>query len=113
MKSNLRVPEEVQGAGYAANRTARNAASSRWMTILARLGYGAKGVVYLIIGWLAVQVAIGAGGKTTDQRGALQVIAATAIWKISTCSCYYWLDWFRDLVLSPGLVRYRRQRKQY
>ncbi len=75
MKSNLRVPEDVQSAGHAANRTARNAASSRWMTMLARLGYGAKGVVYLIIGWLAVQVAIGAGGKTTDQRGALQVIS--------------------------------------
>jgi hypothetical protein len=75
MKSNLRVPEGVQSAGHAANRTARTAASSRWMTILARLGYGAKGVVYLIIGWLAVQVAIGSGGKTTDQRGALQVIS--------------------------------------
>src|SRR2546421_1060792 len=74
MKSNLPVPEEVQSAGHAANRTARTAASSRWMTILARLGYAAKGVVYLIIGWLAVQVAIGAGGKTTDQRGALQTI---------------------------------------
>jgi plastocyanin domain-containing protein len=75
MKSNLRVPGEVQSAGHAANQTARNAASSRWITILARLGYGAKGVVYLIIGWLAIQVAIGAGGKTTDQRGALQVIS--------------------------------------
>ncbi len=74
MKSNLRVPEEVQSAGHAANRTARTAASSRWMTILARLGYAAKGVVYLIIGWLAVQLAIGTGGKTTDQRGALQTI---------------------------------------
>lgn len=74
MKSNLRVPEEVQSAGHVANRTARTAASSRWMTILARFGYAAKGVVYLIIGWLAVQVAIGAGGKTTDQRGALQTI---------------------------------------
>jgi len=74
MKSNLRVPEEVQSAGHAANRTARTAASSRWMTILARFGYAAKGVVYLIIGWLAVQLAIGTGGKTTDQRGALQTI---------------------------------------
>jgi Domain of Unknown Function (DUF1206) len=75
MKSNPRVPEEVQNVGHAANQTARTAASSRWMTILARLGYGAKGVVYLIIGWLAVQVAIGTGGKTTDQRGALQIIS--------------------------------------
>src|SRR6266513_209432 len=63
MKSNLRVPEQVQSAGHAANQGARAAASSRWMTILARLGYGAKGVVYLIIGWLAVQVAIGIVGR--------------------------------------------------
>jgi len=74
MKSNIRVPEEVQDAGRVANRTARDAASSRWMTMFARLGYAAKGVVYLIIGWLAVLVAIGTGGKTTDQRGALQTI---------------------------------------
>jgi hypothetical protein len=74
MKSNIRVPEEVQDAGRTAGRTARNAASSRWMTVLARLGYAIKGVVYLIIGWLAVQLAIGAGGKATDQRGALQTI---------------------------------------
>ena len=74
MKSNLRVPEGVQDAGRATNRAARNAASSHLMTVLARFGYAAKGIVYLIIGWLAVQLAIGAGGKTTDQRGALQTI---------------------------------------
>lgn len=74
MKPDLGVPQEVQNAGRVANRKARDAASSRWMTILARFGYAAKGVVYLIIGWLAVQMAIGAGGKATDQRGALQTI---------------------------------------
>ena len=74
MRSNIRVPEDVQDASRVANRTARNAASSRLMTVLARLGYAAKGVVYLIIGWLEVQLVIGAGGKTTDQRGALQTI---------------------------------------
>jgi hypothetical protein len=74
MKSHIRVPEEVQYAGYVANRAARNAASSHWMTLLARLGYASKGVVYLIFGWLAVLLAIGNGGKTTDQRGALQII---------------------------------------
>jgi len=74
MRSNIRVPEDIQDAGRGANRTARNAASSRWMTVLARLGYAAKGIVYLIIGWLAVQLVIGAGGKTTDQRGAFQTI---------------------------------------
>jgi hypothetical protein len=48
MKSNVRVSEGVQDAGRVANRTARSAASSRWMIILARLGYAAKGVVYLM-----------------------------------------------------------------
>jgi hypothetical protein len=41
---------------------------------MARLGYAANGVVYLVIGWLAVKAAIGAGGGTTGARGALRQI---------------------------------------
>ena len=41
---------------------------------LARAGFLAKGIVYIIIGWLAVQLAIGSGGQTTGAQGALQVI---------------------------------------
>jgi hypothetical protein len=44
------------------------------MTGLARLGYAVKGIVYLIIGGLALKLAIGHGGAATDQRGALQTI---------------------------------------
>lgn len=47
-----------------------------WVERLARLGYTAKGIVYAIIGVLAVQAAFGTGGKTTDQKGALGAIAA-------------------------------------
>ncbi len=47
-----------------------------WVERLARLGYAAKGFVYAIVGVLAVQTAIGQGGKTTDTRGALGTIAA-------------------------------------
>jgi hypothetical protein len=57
-----------------AERGARNAATGRWMAILARCGYAAKGVVYLIVGGIAAKVAIGAGGAVTDQKGALQTI---------------------------------------
>lgn len=39
---------------------------------LARWGYGARGVVYLIVGFLAVMAALGSGGQTTDTKGALQ-----------------------------------------
>src|SRR5579871_1967528 len=41
---------------------------------LARLGYAAKGVVYLIIGILALEAAFSLGGKVTDSRGALATL---------------------------------------
>lgn len=47
-----------------------------WFEKLARFGYTVKGIVYAIIGVLAVQAAFSAGGKTTDTKGALHSIAA-------------------------------------
>lgn len=37
----------------------------------ARMGYSARGVVYLIVGWLALVAAFGSG-QTTDTRGSLR-----------------------------------------
>jgi hypothetical protein len=71
-KSNTSLPRNVQKA----ERGARNAATGKWMTMLARCGYAAKGVVYLLIGGIAAQVAIGAGGAVTDQKGVLHTIIA-------------------------------------
>lgn len=42
---------------------------------LARAGLLARGFVYAVIGLLAVELALGVGGKTTSQQGALQSIA--------------------------------------
>lgn len=70
MRSNVRIPQEAREV----KQTARGTATSRGMTLLARLGYAAKGLVYLIIGGLAVELAIGKGGAATDQKGALQTI---------------------------------------
>jgi hypothetical protein len=41
----------------------------------ARAGLAARGAVYLIIGFLAIKLAFGDGGKTTDQQGALATLA--------------------------------------
>ena len=71
-KASGRVPESA----HEAKRVAQDAAMSKWMSWLARLGYAIKGVVYLVIGGLAAQLAIGQGGRTTDQRGAIQTIAS-------------------------------------
>lgn len=49
--------------------------ASPWIEGLGRFGYAAKGVVYLVVGVLAVQAALGHGGQTTDQQGALAHIA--------------------------------------
>ncbi len=43
-----------------------------WLRYLARFGYAAKGVVYMLVGGLAVAAAIGTGGATTGSRGALR-----------------------------------------
>src|SRR6266571_5148697 len=72
MRSHMNVRENANQA----ERMARTAATGTWMSRLARLGYATKGVVYLIIGGLAAQLAIGHGGSATDQHGALQTIYA-------------------------------------
>lgn len=45
-----------------------------WIERLARFGYAAKGVVYFIVGLLAMPVAFGIGSKTAGTSGALQTI---------------------------------------
>lgn len=61
----------VEGAQQGGERVAR----SRQFEWLARAGLVARGVVYAIIGVLAVRLALRDGGETTDQQGALQEIA--------------------------------------
>ena len=51
------------------------AANTRQFEWLARAGLAARGVVYAVIGVLALQLAIGQGGKSTNQQGALKAVA--------------------------------------
>lgn len=45
-----------------------------WVERLGRIGHWAKGIVYLVVGGLAFQLAIGAGGQITGARGAIREI---------------------------------------
>lgn len=42
-----------------------------WLIAVAKSGYAARGVIYLIIGTMAILKALGEGGDSTDSKGAL------------------------------------------
>jgi hypothetical protein len=48
-----------------------------------RIGFASKGVVYLLIGLLALKAAFGQGGETTDKQGVLQRIAGQPFGEIA------------------------------
>src|SRR5579885_1344609 len=66
--------KQASGIARKAGSQARTAATSPWFTPLARAGYAAKGVIYLIMGGLALSAALGDGATPTDQKGAFQTI---------------------------------------
>lgn len=55
--------------------TADRAANSRSVELLARVGLVAKGISFGIVAVLAIQVALGVGGKTSDRQEALRTVA--------------------------------------
>ncbi|OHV31890.1 MULTISPECIES: DUF1206 domain-containing protein [Pseudofrankia] len=64
------------GAPLAEGRgQAQKAKHSKAVTATARLGLASRGLVYLLIGILAVQVAAGHSGEKTNREGALRQIA--------------------------------------
>jgi hypothetical protein len=56
-------------------RTARRASNSPAAHFLARAGLTARGVIYILVGWVAVLVALGHSSREADQQGALHLLA--------------------------------------
>jgi hypothetical protein len=50
--------------------------------LLSRAGFVARGLIYAIIGILALKLAFGHGGKLTDQKGALHTVAHQPFGKV-------------------------------
>jgi hypothetical protein len=61
-------------AASSGNRAVAEKATNPTAVAIGRAGYVARGAVYLIIGWLSLQAAVGTG-TATDKQGALQAIA--------------------------------------
>jgi hypothetical protein len=58
-----------------AGMAGRRAADSKALKIAARAGFVARGAIYLLIGFIALEIALGKGGQA-DRGGALAQIAA-------------------------------------
>src|SRR5829696_3660546 len=65
----------TEDLGDKAQRQGDELAHANTLGWLARAGLVARGLVYLIIGVLALKLALGDGGKATNQTGALKTIA--------------------------------------
>ncbi|SDU70999.1 DUF1206 domain-containing protein [Amycolatopsis keratiniphila] len=73
---------------------ARQVRHNKAVQVFGRIGMGCYGLVYLLIGYLAVRVAVGGGGQEADGRGAIAEVGSTPVGGV--------LLW----VLAAGLVAY-------
>src|ERR1700682_5582018 len=60
----------------------RRAAANPVVEFLERVGYVARGILYLVMGSLALGLALGVGGKATDQSGSLTTLGGGTFGKI-------------------------------
>jgi hypothetical protein len=60
------LAHQTERRAHAAARQSRD-----WLVPLGRAGFAAKGLVYLLVGTLAAEAALGVGGDTTDSEGVL------------------------------------------
>jgi len=72
---SAQAPVQTHRTTRDAQATGEKVARSRGFEWLARSGFVARGLIYGIIGILAIKLALGVGGTTTNQQGALETIA--------------------------------------
>src|SRR5689334_16313035 len=61
-------------AGKAVVQEAKHAAMNPWFERLERFGFLVRGLIYIIVGVLALQLAAGAGGAATSPTSAIALI---------------------------------------
>jgi hypothetical protein len=66
----------VRSARLTVTSAGREAATSRWLQLLARGGLVARGANYMLVGSLAAEIALGAKDKQADSLGALRTVAS-------------------------------------
>ena len=65
-----------------AETAARQAASNPGLELLERVGYVARGVLYALMGALALGLALGTGGQATDMTGSVLTLTSAPFGKV-------------------------------
>ncbi len=74
---------------------------------VARVGLGARAVVYLIMGWLAIAVAVGDSRASVDQRGVVRTLleqpfGRMLVWLLAAGFLAYALWRFTEVAFGPS-----------
>ncbi|MDP9117836.1 MAG: DUF1206 domain-containing protein [Actinomycetota bacterium] len=69
--------------------SARRVSDSPQLAAVGRFGLAVRGLIYLVIGWIAFQIALGDGSQQANQRGALAEVAhhsygTVALWVLGS-----------------------------
>jgi hypothetical protein len=64
-------------------RAANKIEGQRALRLGARVGYAVSGVLHLLIGWIALQVAWSGSARSADQSGALQALAGNSLGQLT------------------------------
>jgi hypothetical protein len=86
---------QIAGAVARTSHTAAAHVRSPALAKLARAGYAAKGIVYLIVGVLAAKAAFAGGGQVSDSRAGLATVLGSGTWA-----------WVLVAVIGLGLIGY-------
>lgn len=77
------ISDQAGNASDSAKSTAERASNSRVVEWGARLGYGANGVIHLLLAYLTAKIAIGGGGdKQASASGALSTLAQESVGQV-------------------------------
>ncbi len=68
------ISSTVKSAAREAKEGTEESTSGGWIEWLSRFGYAVRGVLYVVIGILAVQLALGQGGDAAGKDGAIAAI---------------------------------------
>ncbi|WP_130177370.1 DUF1206 domain-containing protein [Cryobacterium sp. SO1] len=83
----MNTRSSAESGARSAGRAAQSAGNNPHLKTLAKVGYAVNGLLHALIGAIAISLAVGAGGESADQSGALGQLAQSpggifVIWAI-------------------------------